>query len=284
MCGRYTLRTPAPKLVSIFDVPGMPELAPRYNIAPTQQVLCIRCTDETPENDSPDREAIMMRWGLIPSWSASASQAARMINARSETVQETPSFQKAFRQRRCLILADGFFEWEKNADGSRQPWLIHLPENEPFAMAGIWESWICPPASSEVDGSDRPAHPDPILSCSILTTSANQDMRPLHHRMPVIVPSDRWTSWLSHDFDPGSLESAMCSLPDGLLLRYRVTRAMGRPAFDGPECVCPLVETGERGVLREHADENPGTGRSPRRATQSRKNRPDPRQRSLFDE
>ena len=141
MCGRYTLKTPAPKLIELFHTPQFPDLTPRYNIAPTQRVLVIRID---PENK---RQALLARWGLIPFWAKDVSIGARMINARSETVSEKPAFRQAWKKRRCLIPADGFFEWETVAQRRKQPWLIHMNDELPFAMAG----WIRP-----ASGRNRP--------------------------------------------------------------------------------------------------------------------------------
>jgi putative SOS response-associated peptidase YedK len=226
MCGRYTLRTPAAKLIRLFDVSSLPELAPRYNIAPTQRVLCVRALTE----GGGGREAVLMRWGLVPFWAKDLAIGNQMINARSETAAEKPAFRTAFANRRCLIVADGFYEWQKLESGKKQPWLMEMPEQQPFAMAGLWEIWT--PPQSEVQGGtgDMPEHSiEPVISCSILTTEANSDMRVLHDRMPVIVPIESWTAWLSPKASRGQLKDLCRPLDDGLLQKREVTPAINRP-------------------------------------------------------
>ncbi|MEZ6126806.1 MAG: SOS response-associated peptidase [Planctomycetaceae bacterium] len=226
MCGRFTLATPASKLMQLFHLPLFPDLIPRYNIAPTQLIACVRVLEDV-------RQAVQMRWGLVPSWATDLSIGSRMINARSETVAEKPSFRKAFAERRCLIPADGFFEWEKTADKRKQPWLIHLEDHQPFAFAGLWERW----RPRDADRSDSTAE---VLTCTILTTSANADMSPLHDRMPVILSPEDYATWLSHLATPGQLNQLMTQLPEGRLHRYPVSPAMNRPSFDSPENIQPL--------------------------------------------
>lgn len=227
MCGRFTLRTPAAQMMEIFVVPTMPQLAPRYNIAPTQLVVCIRSATDEPSA----REAVNMRWGLIPFWAKDASIGNQMINARAETVAEKPAFRNAFTKRRCLILADGFFEWQKLSTGKKQPWLIETEDQQPFAMAGLWETWT--PRNSSQGAS-------PVISCSILTIAANDDMRPLHDRMPVILPIESWATWLGANANPSQLGELLKPLPNGLLKRTCVSPVVNRPFPDSPECIQPV--------------------------------------------
>ena len=171
MCGRYTLTVPVEILAEEFGVTGpLPEVPPSYNIAPTQEVAAVL-------TDDGERRLEMLRWGLIPSWADDPGIGSRMINARSETVPEKPSFRRAFRERRCLILADGFYEWKRTNDG-KQPYYIRMEDGRPFAFAGLWESWR--------GGREE------IRSCTILTTEASDRVSNIHHRMPVILaPEDR---------------------------------------------------------------------------------------------
>jgi putative SOS response-associated peptidase YedK len=185
MCGRFTLRTPLTVLAQqfLFDLGPhkLTDFAPRHNISPTQSVAVVRKS-----SNSASRELAMLHWGLIPSWAKDPKSAAKMINARSETAAEKPAFRTAFVRRRCLILADGFYEWEK--DGKRKiPHLFALPHSQPFAFAGLWESWRGPDRSSA----------EPLESCTILTTAANEVCGPLHDRMPVIVDPADYEAWLS---------------------------------------------------------------------------------------
>lgn len=229
MCGRYTLRTPSAQLMQIFDVSDMPLLAPRYNIAPTQQVLCVRAMADHPTH----REALTMRWGLVPFWAKDLAIGNQMINARSETVAEKPAFRAAFSKRRCLIVADGFFEWQKIASGKKQPWLMELDNHQPFAMAGLWESW-----TPKGDSGATPAESGhaPVLSCTILTTEANHDMQELHDRMPVILPIEAWAVWLSAAASPGQLKDLCRPLADGLITKTMVSTAFNRPIEPSGPC------------------------------------------------
>ena len=176
MCGRFTLRTPARDLVEIFELLREPEFSPRYNVAPTQRIAVIRQYGK-------DREFSDMRWGLVPSWSKDPKAGPPLINARAETVATKPSFRTAFRRRRCLIPADGFYKWQKTDSKTKIPHYIRMAKDRPFAFAGLWECW------QGGDGS-------PLESCTIVTTEANDLMRPLHDRMPVILPEKDFAKWL----------------------------------------------------------------------------------------
>jgi len=225
MCGRFTLRTPAPKLIEIFQVDAIPKLSPRFNIAPTQLILGIRAAESGSE-----RDALMMRWGLIPFWAKDQSIGNRLINARSETVAEKPSFRNAFKKRRCLIVADGFYEWQKLEDG-KQPHLIQMPDAEPFAIAGLWESW-----RDKSQGDDAKE----VTSCTLLTTSANQEMQALHDRMPVILDPADWATWLSPESSVAQRQALLKPLSDGSLEHFPVSKVVNRPINDTPECIQPV--------------------------------------------
>jgi putative SOS response-associated peptidase YedK len=178
MCGRFSLTTPSAALRDLFGFDELPNLPPRYNIAPTQDVAAVRLTGT-------DRRPAftMLRWGLIPSWAKDVAIGSRMINARAETVAEKPAFRHAFQRRRCLIPADGFYEWEKRPDGGKQPWRITLEGSAPFAFAGLWERWSGP------DGSE-------IESCTIVTTEAAKSIAAIHERMPVMLGPSDFSTWL----------------------------------------------------------------------------------------
>jgi putative SOS response-associated peptidase YedK len=181
MCGRYSLTTPIDALRDLFQIDALPNLPPRYNIAPTQDVLAVRTGP-----DGGGRSFTAFRWGLIPSWAKDPAIGSRMINARAETAAEKPAFRAAFRRRRCLIAADGFYEWTKDGTGGKQPWRIASPGGAPFAFAGLWENWMSP------DGSE-------IESCTIVTTEAADAIAELHHRMPVILDPADYDRWLTAD-------------------------------------------------------------------------------------
>lgn len=178
MCGRYSLTTPSEVIRNLFGLPSRPALFPRYNIAPGQAMLAIRLGRERAP------EAFFARWGLVPYWAEDVSIGSRMVNARAETVMEKAAFKHAFRRRRCLIPADGFYEWQTvKGGGGKQPWRIHFTDKEPFAFAGLWEHWQGP------DGSE-------LETTTILTTAALPVIAPLHERMPVILNREQFPAWL----------------------------------------------------------------------------------------
>ena len=179
MCGRFSLSSDPKALAEQFSLrlDSLPPLAPRYNIAPTQPVVAVKA-----RNVQGERELVILQWGLVPSWAKDPAMGSRMINARAETVTEKPSFRTAFKRRRCLLPADGFFEWAKTEKG-KQPYHVRRGDGAPFAMAGLWEQWI------GADGSE-------IISCAILTTAANSQMKAIHHRMPVLIFPDEYSLWL----------------------------------------------------------------------------------------
>jgi putative SOS response-associated peptidase YedK len=235
VCGRFTLKTPNPRLRELFGLQDLPHLVPRFNIAPTQSVLTIRAVNAA----EVAREAVMLRWGLIPFWAKNATVGNTMINARAETVAEKPSFRQAFSKRRCLIPADGFYEWEKLATGKKQPWWIRMADEEPFAMAGLWESWSPKHAisKSEADVPDSGI----VQSCTILTINANADMESLHDRMPVILPPECWDAWLNPSSDKSALQSMLLPFENGRLIRSPVSTLVNRPVVDSAECIAPIV-------------------------------------------
>ncbi len=180
MCGRFAFYSPTEATAALFGVSAFPEVKPRYNIAPTQDIAVVRVGAD----DS--RELTMLRWGLVPFWAKEPSIGNRMINARAETVAEKPSFRAAYRHRRCLILADGFYEWRKETDG-KTPYYISLASGEPFAFAGLWEDW-----HSKDTG-------EALQTTAIITMAANEFMHQLHHRMPVVLQIDTADRWLDGD-------------------------------------------------------------------------------------
>jgi putative SOS response-associated peptidase YedK len=180
MCGRFAFYSPAEATAALFGVSDVPAIKPRFNIAPTQDIAAVRVGGDE------SREVALLRWGLIPFWAKDPSIGSRMINARAETVEEKPSFRAAYRKRRCLVLADGFYEWRKVA-GGKTPYFISLASGEPFAFAGLWEDW-------HAKDSD-----DSVQSATIITTSANDFMSQLHDRMPVVLAQETVDQWLDGD-------------------------------------------------------------------------------------
>jgi putative SOS response-associated peptidase YedK len=219
MCGRYTLSTPAGRLAEEFQLDSTVEIPPSYNVAPTQQVAAVL-------EDEGGRRLEMLRWGLVPSWADDPEIGARMINARSETAPEKPSFRRAFRGRRCLIPADGFYEW-KRENGGKQPYYFHMQDGRPFAFAGLWESW------EKGDGTLR--------TCAILTTRANSVLEGVHDRMPVILPHDAYDAWLDPDADREELGELMIPYPEDDLETYPVSRFVNSPRNNDERCIEPAA-------------------------------------------
>lgn len=182
MCGRFAFYSPAEATAALFGVSAAIKLQPRYNIAPTQELAAIR------EDADGQRELAMLRWGLVPFWAKDITIGNRMINARAETVAEKPSYRAAFRHRRCLVLADGFYEWQRHND-VKTPYYISLASGEPFALAGLWESW-----------TDRQSG-DSLQTTTLITAAANEFMQPIHHRMPVIMEAGMASTWLAGSLD-----------------------------------------------------------------------------------
>lgn len=219
MCGRFAIVSPVHELIEAFALAAAPEqLRPRYNAAPSQELPVI-------PNREP-RALELFRWGLVPFWAKDAKIGNRMINARSETLTEKPSFKKALEQRRCLVPADGFYEWKKT-DVGKQPHFIRLRSGSPMALAGLWERW------------DK--GPEPLLTFTIVTTTPNPLMARLHHRMPVILPERTWARWL--DPDPllsDALEGMFDPYPADEMEAFEVSTAVNSPANDAPELIQPV--------------------------------------------
>ena len=230
MCGRFTQRLSWAELHELMDLIGPPRnLRPRYNVAPSQDVAVVRAADG-------GRNLSMLRWGLIPAWVKDPAIGYRLINARSETVAEKPSFRSAYRRRRCLIPADGFYEWQRLGK-IRQPWLFGLRDGAPFALAGLWERWTVP-EGAELTGLLAELGPgDPVETCTILTTAANETVAPVHGRMPVILPRDACDPWLA-----GEDVSLAPYAPDAMTA-HPVSTLVNRPANDEPRCVEPVSLT-----------------------------------------
>ena len=225
MCGRFTLRASPDALATLFDLPETPVVVPRYNIAPTQPVAVVRFN-----RDMAEREWALTAWGLVPSWSKDPTIGSRMINARAETAAEKPSFRAAFRRRRCLIPADGFYEWQKR--GSRkQPYFITMQDDAPFAFAGLWEYW---------EGADGSA----LETCTILTTEPNELMAPLHNRMPVILDPADYELWLGTAEDDRKglslLQHLLRPFPPESMRAMPVSTYVNAPRNEGPECIEPV--------------------------------------------
>lgn len=230
MCGRYTLTCTPEVLAEAFRLEATPDLQPRYNVAPSQEVACVRA-----RLPSRKREAVTLRWGLIPSWAGDPAMGMKLINARAETVAEKPSFRKPFRERRCLVLADGYYEWQR--EGSRkQPYHIRLNSERPFAFAGLWDRWT---------GADGKT----IESCAILTTTPNERLASIHDRMPVILPPVAYEPWL----DPGLQDARhlvpfLTPYPADAMIAVPVSRLVNDPRVDDARCLEALDDASSSGA------------------------------------
>ncbi|MDX1414207.1 MAG: SOS response-associated peptidase [Candidatus Promineifilaceae bacterium] len=221
MCGRFSLFASGELISQQFGVSVDHDLEPRYNIAPTQPVAAVRQTA-----DGQGREFTYLQWGLIPSWAKDPKIGSRMINARSETVTEKPSFRAAFKRRRCLIPASGFYEWQKTANG-KQPMFIRPAGDELFGLAGLWEYW------ESADGST-------IHSCTILTTEPNELMAAIHNRMPVIIEAEDYSMWLDPGPDPTDAQHLLRPYTAQKMVAYPVSTAVNNPRNENPQCVQPI--------------------------------------------
>jgi putative SOS response-associated peptidase YedK len=221
MCGRYTLASPTERLAEEFGFDGTSvELAPNYNVAPTQGVAAVL-------EEGGQRRLEVLRWGLIPPWADDPGIGSRMINARSETAPGKPSFRRAFRERRCLIPADGFYEWQRT-NGAKQPYYIHMEDGRPFAFAGLWESW-----SKGGEGEVR--------TCTILTTGANALVGEVHDRMPVILAHDAYDVWLDPASERDELTGLLAPYPEDEMEAYPVSRFVNSPSNNDPRCIEPAA-------------------------------------------
>lgn len=222
MCGRFTQAAPGETIAELFHLSSVPALAPRYNIAPTQDVAAIRTST------GGGRELVALHWGLLPPWVGERSVAARMINARAETLADKPAFRTAFRSRRCLVVADGFYEWQR-LGGRKQPHFIGFVDGRPFGLAGLWERW-------PGDGNG------PVESCTIVTTAANEVVAPLHDRMPVILDPGEFALWLDLEVrDPEALQPLLRPHAGAAMRAYPVSPFVNDPAHDLPACREPLA-------------------------------------------
>lgn len=223
MCGRFSLSLTAPAITEAFDLDEVPDWTPRYNIAPTQPIPTV--TSSSSQADRPDRHFRFLRWGLVPSWAKDLTIGAKLINARAETVAEKPSFRSAFKQRRCLILADGFYEW-KRVSNKKQPYYFQLADGQPFAFAGLWEHW---------QGEDAT-----VESCTILTTAANELLQAIHDRMPVILPPAAYDQWLDPKAQLDQLHSLLQPYDAEAMKTHPVSSLVNSPSNDTPECINSL--------------------------------------------
>ena len=225
MCGRFTQKAPWENVSSHFDVKNTPSktmFEPRYNIAPSQTISAIRELENS-------REAAPLKWGLVPSWAKEADIGNRMINARAETLTEKPSFREAFRSRRCIIPATGFYEWQKVEKGAKQPHYFYLKETEVFGFAGLWEEWL-DKSTGEL-----------LETCTIITTEANEVLKPVHERMPVILKVENYDEWLDPKVkDTDKLQNLLVPYAAKEMDEHPVSRSVNIVSSDTPELIVPI--------------------------------------------
>ncbi len=220
MCGRFAFYSPAEATAALFGAKGSVDFEPRYNVAPTQDIAAVRIGEDE------QRELVSLRWGLVPFWAKDPSIGNRMINARAETVAEKPSFRAAYKRRRCLVLADGFYEWRKEPTG-KTPYFITTSGGGPFAIAGLWENWH----DKETDAS--------LQTATLITTSANEFMAGLHDRMPVILEPATADSWLAGDNELLEFAAEFC--PE--MKAWPVDRRVNSPRNEGDGLIEPVGDT-----------------------------------------
>ncbi|MGH9363135.1 MAG: SOS response-associated peptidase [Thermoanaerobaculia bacterium] len=224
MCGRYTVSSPGDALAEVFGLPEVPQLPLRFNVAPTQESAVVRVL-----RPGAERRLDLLRWGLVPWWAEGPEIGNRMINARSESALEKPAFRDSFRRQRCLVAADGFYEWKALGGRLKQPFLIRRPDRRPFAFAGLWSRW-------------RPRGGEPLESFTILTTEADERIGDLHDRMPVILDPAQFELWLDPAVhDPARLLPLLRPGGGGDLELVPVSTKVNDPKNDEPDCIEPLV-------------------------------------------
>ncbi|MBS4191140.1 SOS response-associated peptidase [Bacillus sp. FJAT-49705] len=221
MCGRFTLTATFEQIIDRFDIEQLIEqdlYAPNYNVAPSQSVLAV-------VNDGSRNRLGFLRWGLIPSWANDEKIGYKMINARAESLKEKPSFRNAYMKRRCLIIADSFYEWKRHDNKTKTPMRIKLRTDELFAMAGLWEHWKSPQGKS-------------VFSCSVITTTPNELVKDIHDRMPVILKPEDEKIWLDRSItDPSYLDGLLKALNQDLMETYEVSTLVNSPKNNSPELI-----------------------------------------------
>ncbi len=221
MCGRYAKFSSPESIRRMLRYIEKPNFPPRYNIAPTQPIAIVRLVDGV-------RQFALVRWGFIPAWVKDPKTMSLMFNARGETAADKPAYRNAMKRRRCLVPADGFYEWKRDGDRKRPYW-VHPRAGGPIAFAGLWEAWMGP------NGEE-------LETAAIVTTAANDALKPLHDRMPVVVPPDAFDLWLEPNVDPQAAATLIAPAPNDLLEAYEVSGAVNRVANDDPSLLTPASE------------------------------------------
>jgi putative SOS response-associated peptidase YedK len=221
MCGRYLITSAPEAFRRLFGYPEQPNFPPRYNVAPTQPVPIVRMFEGK-------RQFALVRWGLIPAWVKDPRGFTLLVNGRGESVNDKPAFRNAMKRRRCLFLADGFYEWAEHG-GRKRPFLVRPKNGQPVAFAGLWESWMGP------NGEETE-------TVAVLTTEANRTLMPIHHRMPVVIPPEAFDMWLDCvNVDALTAAALLVPAPEDLMEAYEISTAVNRVANDGPEVIEPVT-------------------------------------------
>jgi len=254
MCGRYLITSAPEAFRRLFGYPEQPNFPPRYNVAPTQPVPIVRLVDGK-------RQFALVRWGLIPAWVKDPRGFTLLVNGRGESVNDKPAFRNAMKRRRCLFLADGFYEWTDHGGGRKRPFCVRPKDGQPVAFAGLWETWMGP------NGEETE-------TAAILTTEANRTLMPIHHRMPVVIPPAAFDMWLDcANVDALTAAALLVPPPEDAMEACEISTAVNRVANDGPEILAPVTPLPEGAAVQPEAKP---TARAKRPATDSR-------QPSLFD-
>ncbi|MGH6770674.1 MAG: SOS response-associated peptidase [Xanthobacteraceae bacterium] len=260
MCGRYLITTVPEAMRALFKYLEQPNFPPRYNVAPTQPIPIVRLHEG-------QRQFALVRWGLIPAWVKDPKAFSLILQARSDSVVDKPSFKNAMKYRRCLIPADGFYDWNE-VTNPRRPYLVRPKHGGPVAFAGLWEAWMGP------NGEE-------METAAVITTDANKTLAPIHHRMPVVIPEEAFDLWLDcRNVDALTAAALLAPAPEDLFEAYEISTAVNRVANDSPELIRPV----QRSETREIHEPAPGSAVSAANAPAkpARKPKKDDRQRSLF--
>ena len=252
MCGRYLITSAPEAFRRLFGYPEQPNFPPRYNVAPTQPIPIVRMFEGK-------RQFALVRWGLIPAWVKDPRGFTLLVNGRGESVNDKPAFRNAMKRRRCLFLADGFYEWSEHG-GRKRPFLVRPKNGEPVAFAGLWETWMGP------NGEETE-------TAAVLTTEANRTLMPIHHRMPVVIPPEAFDMWLDCvNVDALTAAALLVPAPEDLMEAYEISTAVNRVANDGPEVIAPVMQSSDAAVTPEPSAPQPA----------KRAKKKDERQPSLF--
>jgi putative SOS response-associated peptidase YedK len=246
MCGRYVITSSPAAIRALFGYPEQPNFPPRYNVAPTQPIPIVRVNDGK-------RQFVLMRWGLIPAWVKDPKPFSLLINARADTVIDKPAFRTAMRRRRCLIPADGFYEW-RDIGGHKQPYFVRPKKPGPLGFAGLWETWTGP-NGEELD------------TAAIVTTNANRTLSAIHDRMPVILPPEAFDLWLDcARVDAKTASALLVPTRDGLMEAYEISPAVNRVANDAEALIAPLNAAGSGATTAAPSADAAAAGAEPKRA------------------